>query len=83
MGQDNVDDTHRRHPQLSRHAGQNGGPRRGRVSGPGSPDPSIVLAGDQVEPSAEGFDVAGDGLYGGDFAALYLGYPAGDDTWPG
>jgi uncharacterized membrane protein YraQ (UPF0718 family) len=43
-------------------------------------DLSIVLAGDQVEPSAEGFDVAGDGVCGGDFATLYLGYPAGDDT---
>jgi len=37
-------------------------------------------AGDEVEPSAEGFDVAGHGVDGGQLAAFDLGHPAGRDS---
>lgn len=40
----------------------------------------VAEAGDQVEPSAKRFDIAGDGVNDGELAALDLGYPAGRDS---
>jgi len=40
----------------------------------------VAETGDEVESSAECGDVAGDCVDGGQFAAFYLGYPAGRDS---
>jgi hypothetical protein len=40
----------------------------------------VAEAGDEVQPSAECVDVAGDCVDGSQFAAFDLGYPAGDDA---
>ena len=40
----------------------------------------VAEAGDQVKPPAECLDVAGDGVDGGDLAALDLRYPPGRDA---
>jgi hypothetical protein len=47
--------------------------------GDGEADGSVAEVGDEVEASAEGFDVAGDDLEGGDVAVLDLGYPGDAD----
>ena len=54
-------------------------PRSGGFGG-GDGEGVIAEAGDEVEPSAEGFDVAGDCFDGGQFAAFDLGDPAGGDA---
>jgi len=41
----------------------------------GQPDRPVAEVGDEVQPAAEGLDVAGDDLEGGDLAVLDLGYP--------
>ena len=40
----------------------------------------VTEAGDQVEPPAKCLDVAGDGVDGGDLAALDLRYPPRRDA---
>ena len=41
----------------------------------GQPDGPVADIGYEVQPAAEGLDVAGDDLEGGDLAVLDLGYP--------
>jgi hypothetical protein len=41
----------------------------------GQPDGPVAEIGYEVQPAAEGLDVAGDDLEGGDLAVLDLGYP--------
>jgi len=51
----------------------------GRCVADGQPDGPVAEVGDEVQPAAEGLDVAGDDLEGGDLAVLDLGYPG--DTY--
>jgi hypothetical protein len=41
----------------------------------GQPDGPVAEIGYEVQPAAEGLNVAGDDLEGGDLAVLDLGYP--------
>src|SRR5262245_40223535 len=48
--------------------------------GRGDSESVVYEAGDQVEPSAERFHIAGDGVDRGELAPLDLGDPAGGDA---
>src|ERR1039458_9378830 len=52
----------------------------GRGVADGQPDGPVAEIGHEVQPSAEGLDVAGDDLEGGDLAVLNLRHPG--DTHP-
>jgi hypothetical protein len=47
----------------------------GRGVADGEPDGPVAEISDEVQPAAEGLDVAGDDLEGGDLAVLDLGHP--------
>src|SRR5260370_18764723 len=49
----------------------------------GQPDGPVAEVGDGLQPSAEGLDVTGDDLEGGDVAVLDLGYPGDADAHGG
>ena len=57
--------------------------RGGRGVADGQPDGPVAEVGHEVQPAAEGLDVAGDDLEGSDLAVLDLGYPGDADAHRG
>ena len=55
----------------------------GRSVADGQPDGPVAEIGHEVKAAAEGLDVAGDDLKGGDLAVLDLGHPGDADAHGG